>query len=440
MKTIKIPIKTNELQIKEIQRQCSIVIRFAYNRFKENKTQKEIEYLCKKLNNISSLSPFLIQCLITKSKSLFEKKHENIIFGSTHNFIQRCKNKISKEQFKENRLLNIYSIGQSNNFGNRMFDFNIIEENKIIFKLNRKDHIDIQLPKLRKNIKQELYKLQELMQQKKIPVTIELNSKEIFIIFEESFLYQKEKLSLNENRVLGLDLNPNFIGLNISEFDKNENQKILYSCVYDLSKLTIESGKSSNSKESKYINNKRKFETFQICKQIHKLAIHFQCSKICIEDLNIKLQNHNKGTNFNRLVNNKWNKKLIINNLKKRTNISGIKFVEVNPAYSSFIGNILHGEKYPDQIASSIEISRRGYFKFIKNKFYPKLISIEDLQDQWKKTTNQSFNFTYKDWKELFLIFKNSKMKYRVLLNEINPLKVFSLNNLNSNIKILQFI
>jgi hypothetical protein len=45
MKTIKIPIKTNELQIKEIQRQCSIVIRFAYNRFNERKSQKEIETL-----------------------------------------------------------------------------------------------------------------------------------------------------------------------------------------------------------------------------------------------------------------------------------------------------------------------------------------------------------------------------------------------------------
>lgn len=31
-------------------------------------------------------------------------------------------------------------------------------------------------------------------------------------------------------------------------------------------------------------------------------------------------------------------------------------------------------------------------------------------------------------------------MKYRVLLDEINPLKVFSLNNLNSNILILEFI
>ena len=39
MKTIKIPIKLQS-DIKDLQRQCSIVIRYAYNRFKEGKNQK----------------------------------------------------------------------------------------------------------------------------------------------------------------------------------------------------------------------------------------------------------------------------------------------------------------------------------------------------------------------------------------------------------------
>jgi len=51
MKTIKIPIKLQS-DIKDLQRQCSIVIRYAYNRFKEGKNQKEIRLLCKDLKNI----------------------------------------------------------------------------------------------------------------------------------------------------------------------------------------------------------------------------------------------------------------------------------------------------------------------------------------------------------------------------------------------------
>ena len=42
------------------------------------------------------------------------------------------------------------------------------------------------------------------------------------------------------------------------------------------------------------------------------------------------------------------------------------ELVEVNPVYSSFIGNLLYGsENTPDMIASSIEISRRGFKKNI---------------------------------------------------------------------------
>ena len=43
------------------------------------------------------------------------------------------------------------------------------------------------------------------------------------------------------------------------------------------------------------------------------------------------------------------------------------ELVEVNPVYSSFIGNLLYGsENTPDMIASSIEIARRGFKKYSK--------------------------------------------------------------------------
>lgn len=87
-----------------------------------------------------------------------------------------------------------------------------------------------------------------------------------------------------------------------------------------------------------------------------------------------------------------------------------------------------------------IEISRRGYFKYIKNKFYPSLIKVEDLYDQWKKTTDQMFTHTYSSWKELFEIFKNLKVKYRILLSEKIPTRVFSLSNIKSNITLYSFI
>lgn len=49
------------------------------------------------------------------------------------------------------------------------------------------------------------------------------------------------------------------------------------------------------------------------------------------------------------------------------SNVYGFDFVEINPAYSSVIGNLLYSDdKTPDPILSSIEIARRAYKKYEK--------------------------------------------------------------------------
>ena len=65
---------------------------------------------------------------------------------------------------------------------------------------------------------------------------------------------------------------------------------------------------------------------------------------------------------------------------------------------------------YPDPISAAIEIGRRGYYKYQKNQFYPKLINKEILSNRWKEAKEWS----YQNWKELYQLIKNSKLKYRV--------------------------
>lgn len=65
MITIKIPYKTDKLNdIEDLMRQYSNVVRYSYNRFKENKSEKEISLLTKTLNNINDLNSWFIQCAI----------------------------------------------------------------------------------------------------------------------------------------------------------------------------------------------------------------------------------------------------------------------------------------------------------------------------------------------------------------------------------------
>ena len=151
--------------------------------------------------------------------------------------------------------------------------------------------------------------------------------------------------------------------------------------------------------------------------------------------MNIKSSDKGSGRAFNRLCNNVWNRNLVINKLKMLSVIYSYELVEVNPVYSSFIGNILYGnENTPDMIASSIEIARRGFKKYSKGWFYP-IFSIEHLNEQWKQTLSG-----IEDWKAAFKEIKKSKLKYRFQLQDYLINAVFSKNYKQNKIKVYCFI
>ena len=305
------------------------------------------------------------------------------------------------------------------------FDFN---NNEIIYKANRKQHYNLTYKQPHKNILRELFQLQEISSQNKIAITVKLNvvTKKLYISFDESKLQYEKYNDLKNNRVIGIDLNPNAIGISILEFDKNNSDvfNVLYKEVistYDLNKKTVSS-------------NKRKFELIEICYHIDKLLKTWKCSRICLEELNINSSNKQRGKEFNRLCNNVWCRNLVINKLKMLSNIHGYSITEINPAYSSFIGNILYGaEDTPDMVASSIEIARRAYNKFKKGHFYPP-VQISHLNEQWKQTLNG-----LNSWKEMFDKVKKSGLKYRFLLLDCIQNAVFSKNYIKQYITLYTF-
>ena len=348
---------------------------------------------------------------------------------------QYLKKLISKVDYCKQKLTPINIQGEKLANGNRMFNFDF-QNSKLTFKMfkNEKTEIQVHLPK-GKQLK-ELLKIQELAEQKNITITISFNNEFVWISFDESLLKLEEEFKdLKKNRILGLDLNPNYIGLSILEFDKNDEFKVLYKQVFDFTELNKKSNKASTNSFTKYLKNKSKFEKIQVCYDIVKLLDYWKCSKLCIEDLNIKSSNKNQGKNFNRLCNNVWNRNLIINKLKMLSKIYSFELVEVNPAYSSFIGNLLYGsENTPDMVASSIEIARRGFKKYSKGWFYPEF-NVENLNEQWKQTLN-----LVKSWKELYSKIKESKLKYRFLLQNSLLYAVFSKIHKQKYLRVYNFI
>ena len=129
--------------------------------------------------------------------------------------------------------------------------------------------------------------------------------------------------------------------------------------------------------------------------------------------MSIRSSDKGNGKYFNRLCNNVWKRNLFVNKLKSLSLLCNFSLVEVNPCYTSFIGNVIYGnETTPDMIAASIEIARRGYKKFDRSWFYPS-IRDEKINEQWKQTLSG-----FDNWKSAFHEIKKSKVKYRFLLQD----------------------
>ena len=432
MITIKLKFE-QEIDILKEQKTFNDIVRLSFNRYQDGYKEKDIrKYLKDKFSNINS---WFIQCATKTANQLYSRHGDKkIIFGGKYNLKQYLKKLITKDEFKQKRLLPINIQGEKNCKGNRLFDFDF-ENCRIIFKLSRKDHRIWNYKVPHKKIKNDLLKLHELRNLRQITITVSLTKSHICLTFDETKIANCNFKDLKKNRVLGIDMNPNYIGLSILEFDNRDNFSILSKQVFDLSKLTKTSHESSIHSKSKYLNNKRRHEIIQIAHDIAKLVDYWKCDKLVIEDLNIKSLNHGNGKNFNRLCNNVWNRNLLTNKLKSLSLLHNFGLVEVNPSYSSFIGNIIFGnENTPDMIASSIEIARRGYKKFEKNWFYP---SIKDkrIDEQWKQTLSG-----FDDWKSAFQEIKKSKVKYRFLLLDYIQNAVFSIFYKNRHTSLYQFV
>lgn len=235
---------------------------------------------------------------------------------------------------------------------------------------------------------------------------------------------------------MGIDQNPNYLGVSVIEFKEDNSFMILYKCIFDLRELTKKSDENNSSKKSKRITNKRRFESLNLAYEIDKLIKNWKCKKVVIEDLKFNKAFNDKRRN--RLCRNSWDKCLFENKLKMLAKLHGYEAVEINPCYTSIVGNILYGnETIPDMVAASIEIARRGFKKYQKSWFYPNFKkSLNQMNEQWKQTSSDN---SVEDWKGLFSVIKESGLKYRISLDRCKPSEVLSLNCKQSKTRTLLF-
>ena len=422
--------------IEEYRKQYSSVLHYAYNRRYEGVSEKDIEHQINSLNNIPLIKSYLKRCAVKNATQLIKDVDENkLIFGGKKNFIDRCKGKITKDEFSEKRLSKLFIIGEANQHGNRMV---IINEDlqSFTFKPTKNDKIILNIDGRYKRYKSILNKLYYLQQDKEISITYQLDNEYIYLTYDDELLEKHIDYKAVKNRVFAIDLNPNYVGWSVVDWKSSSKFEVVKSGVISIKDINdIDfglKGKSSNSKERIHINNKRIFETYEISKLLVNTAIYYKCEVFGLEELNIKSKDTDKGKHFNKLVNNIWNRTKLVNNIKKRCNVYSIRVMLVKPNYSSFVGNFLFRDlNLPDMTLASIEIGRRCYeFKtqyIDKTKDKRKNIilpDVNDFNDRYVKSLEE-FNIPVeiKDLVGIYYFLKKSKSRYRLSLDELSHLE-----------------
>ena len=330
---------------------------------------------------------------INKQKSrLLRNIDSQIVFGGkinlqnlTYNKNMFNKTKLEKYQdqyqkylkkYREQRILPYYSVGRACEKGNRKFNFDL-KNKSFTFKPSKKVHFDIKFTCGKSQYK-TLCILQEMADRNAIPITVSLASNYAVFTFDNEMLAgyafdskacnaeqkefkdkeirkqiyikhreeQRARMLLGKKKDVyaGIDLNPAHIG-----FVVRNKTRILYTKCYDLSKLIRE------TKENK--TDQIEFNLAHIYRDIFRLCTHFKVSSFVVEDLNFEgVEQLTKGVN--RQVKNLWCRTFQTNLFNKYCQNLGIQLLEINPAYSSFVGNMTN--KFYDCISAAAEITRRG--------------------------------------------------------------------------------
>ena len=375
----------------------------------------------------------------------------------------------NKEKFRKNRLLPLCFYGETERRGNRFFNFKGISDGFVLFKYEGSS-IKINIDLVLKDDQVLLLKmLEELALNKQMPLTVKLTSERIYITYDEALLHgnkfdekavyssikevkdKDERKALirkahvefedqmlktkNKNLFFAIDINPEGIGYCILK-KKSESPDGDFDIIQK--KFIDFSGLDKN------LPNKRKYELSITVRHLFNQLSHYNCAYFVSEDLTGSgLGTGDNGSRkANRKINNLWNRIFIDNLFTKYCNIRGIKRIPIEPAYSSFIGNIIYPEF--DPVAASIEIGRRGITKYIRgSRILPEFCVANFINDLTARIPGAIKIYgkinACKSWKELFNVFSTAKMSVRRKLDKFSFLGSY-LENKKSKVKILCFL
>lgn len=427
------------------------VLRFTYNRLKDalplKLSTKEVTALHKTMNNIFIDSQFCNSAFREAKRMLKGNEDSPLIFGGKNLWKRYNKQLITKEEYLIQRLNPIYSIGEAKEHSNKKF--RIINENEICFQPCKNVHITLNLTKQGKHWTNILYKLKDAQTKKAMPICYKLDLDYIYIIFDMTRVVSLPTHKPKQDRLISLDFNPNYIGYTVCDWNSGTECKILDAQVISIKPLHEKQNNThicNTSEKYKYFTRKKKHEICNVAQRIVSIAKHYKCAYICIENICMNSKDFNKGKVFNKCVNRQWNRLQFFSNLEKHALKNNIFVLKLDCAYSSYNGNILFRKTgLPDMCLAALEIGRRGYefsHQYLlkdqpikKNIIFPEIKLFQESIHQ--SLEELKIDFKFNSLVDLYKQIKNTKLRYRVQLDENKAVfSKFSTKSLQHRVKL----
>ena len=463
--TIKIPVEYSSTEdrmlISAMRRQQTHIIRSAFKKCEKGLPVKDNSF--DDYNDINLLDSWLKRSATKEGKAIYEAEKElqktsekkiRTCFGGKSLMNDYRSGKISKEELRSGRLSPFVCIGEADTgstrrFGNRKFRL-LDDLSGIRILMPGKKWMEIKFSaRLSKNYTKIIRLLYMHQVAGDMPITYKIDSEYVYITYSVEKLYKNVRIENRpkqiQDRVLAIDLNPNYVGWSVVDWKSHGDFHIVESntiTIKDLNDAEFAMKRQhlpSTHKKRKKIKNERYNEIFLISKTLTSIAVHYGCSLFGCEQLAIVTKDNKKGTNYNRLINNQWLRRPLINNLKKRCAEYNIECLEVMCEYSSFVGNfVFRSCGYPDMCLASIEVGRRTYeyyHQYIANDFAKtKNIVFPDVNDFRERIERTMEVFNLKDSeidlrKIYYALKRDPKMMYRVPLAECQPVVSKLLSN-----------
>ena len=392
-----------------------------------------------------------------------------------------------KEIWKQNRILQFYILGEANRAGNRFFNFDFAN-NLIVYKPFKGKKIEIKYS-CGKKYQNKLIQLQELINSKSIAVTMSVSTEQVCISFDNEVLSgfsvdkqerRKEVAEVNKkeiskeskkeiinaiyvkhydslrvkqlegkipNRFMAIDINPDCIGYCIADRGVGGIEEVIEKGVVKFNELNKKLNLPSDHPLVKKQNNKRKHEVINSIKMLAVKAKHLKVAYFVREDVNNISKNESLGNKeANRKVKNIWHREITDWQISKRCTELGIQIIDIIPAYTSFIGNLIYS--YFDATNASLEICRRGMFKYTKEGFYPQITGtifdtmskLFECQGIQLKPRDARIFKDCTTWNKLYKIASDNGLRWRWGWDKVEkPFSTFSMDNIKSKVQLIRF-